>query len=433
MARYRKRILDNKAHALLIYLVFRVQFVSTFTTPMTNDTGDITTMSWNYDDNTLRSGHDTNNDTSESLMDYDAPIRTHNNTFSTYWDFGTDTKVNSNDNWMFAMPAIPSMAGVVANSVVLVGILYKHQGLTNHFLLIINLCISDILLAVSWSTAILLIVLTGYLPPSYDCAFNLASRFHVVGHISTILTIMAMAVDHYVAIICPLKYQIILTKKRVIGCLIVIWLFSVTISSIKIIIGVIMSINNGDKLNTMICSDQYVDTRFYFQYELYFETIVIIASILIMFFVYIRILFEIRRSVAFTRDMVGQNQSGDLRRNKRVITTTMLVLGTFVTAWVPFVVAQYNELLTDGFDYRLALISNYLFKAMPGVNTLCDPVIYAIRLIKIRTNIKRAFGCHNPDAPANGNNDIVPRTNLSNPVYGNQAFVSLDVAPALNH
>ena len=133
-------------------------------------------------------------------------------------------------------------------------------------------------------------------------------------------------------------------------------------------------LNNEQDILLNLCVLR-VDTIYIYSFLL---TLVGVA-IFIMVYVYIRVLIEIRKSAAFMRNMIGQSQSHDNKNNHHAVVTTLLVLLTVIIGWVSYTTAY------------LIYLNFSIVQTMLILNTLYDPLIYAIRLTQVRQVIKQMF------------------------------------------
>ena len=299
-------------------------------------------------------------------------------------------------DWIHCAPA---SLGIIANMIVLIGMLGSRLWTSNQYLLIINLCICDLLLATSRLVMMIFDYLyVTYLKPEFLCLGYIMDRCYYTAQMSTVLTITTMTLDHYVAIILPLRYHVIFSRHRLVVCLITLWVMSTLFGFTRLAVSSVMSVNDGEPFTVfMLCYNKYIPRNL--QYEFYCLWAPITTAIVIMVYVYIRVLIEIRKSAASMRHMIGPSQSCDHKMNHRAVITTLLILGTFIFGWVPYGICALPIRITNA---HLGLVVNYLFMILPVVNTVCDPLIYSIRLIKVQQSIKKVFSCKQRDNVASG-------------------------------
>ena len=274
-----------------------------------------------------------------------------------------------------------SILAIICNIVVLIGMIGSRLWTRNQHLLIINLCVCDLLCTTWWTVATIVLYSPAglYNQDSLDvehCMVSTMDRVYCTIQMSTVLTIIIMAIDHYVAIVLPLRYKVILSRRRIVACIITVWVISVVICFITIAFTLarLALLKNEEDIAWNPCVPHG-----YTKFIMFFLLTLVSVAIFIMVYVYIRVLIEIRKSAAFMRNMIGQSQSHDNKKNHHAVVTTLLVLLTFIIGWVPY--------MTSYFIY----LNFSIVQTMLILNALYDPLIYAIRLTQVRQSIKQVF------------------------------------------
>jgi hypothetical protein len=195
-----------------------------------------------------------------------------------------------------------------------------------------------------------------------------------------------MALDHYLASFRQLHYPHLMTKSRSNYLICAIWLFSIVSVLTEFVVGFDESSNSFGSFCMSVAYDSYN-----------IEQIIvgtIFVALLFIVLIYIRIYHHVKRSLP------GRPRH---RRNKisptlKTLVTTMLFIGTFVMFWTPegvFQIYMYmkanqdQDYIHDHFD-DLSVISDVLFLVLQ-LNSLADPIIYAIRLPKVNQGLKVIF------------------------------------------
>jgi MFS family permease len=203
---------------------------------------------------------------------------------------------------------------------------------------------------------------------------------------------MMMAFDHFVAIIRPLHYPLHMRKKRSIIIILALWGFSFVLGFSDFLTGFNKyyfeeSLNYCESVYLSLYNDEYA--------------VFVIAglTLIIMFYIYTRIYLKIR---ALQRPGVKvsdqQSNPSDLRRNKRALITTLLILGTFMLFWMPMCIYQITLIIYVNFGsraiekhlYILITFDRYLYNLLQ-LNAISDPIIYAVRMYEVQLGYKRMF------------------------------------------
>ena len=131
----------------------------------------------------------------------------------------------------------PGILGIICNVVVLIGIIGSRLWTRNQYLLIINLCVCDLLYATWWTVCcVALYDYSNMDVDVYRCLEAIFLRFYYMLQMSTVLTIVMMAIGQNVTIVQPLWYQLIMSRRRMVACIIVTWATPLIINLIMIVI-----------------------------------------------------------------------------------------------------------------------------------------------------------------------------------------------------
>ncbi|CAF1013119.1 unnamed protein product [Adineta steineri] len=200
---------------------------------------------------------------------------------------------------------------------------------------------------------------------------------------ASILHLVAVSFDRYVAIENPLKYKQKMTKRTIliiIGC---IWLISVLLSYAPVLLGVYSqsrtggaTSNNPDECNmrpNLIYSIISALTSFY-------------IPLIIILFLYGRIYItarkhsrELRKLEIIIQRLHSDNnfllENKNWNTNLKAIRTLGIVVGVFVACWLPFFV-MYLVLACCNYTCAHPLVERYI-TWIGYVNSFCNPMIYA--------------------------------------------------------
>ena len=137
--------------------------------------------------------------------------------------------INTNMAAIFSITFTGSCITIFINIVIISLILRKRQLWKTRFYIIANLAVSDIITLFTLVSIVLTRVLTG--PFKEITMFIIISKvICLTSRITSLLTLVFLAVDRYIAVRYSLRYQMILTKKKTCFVLAAVWLFSFSIS-----------------------------------------------------------------------------------------------------------------------------------------------------------------------------------------------------------
>ena len=147
-----------------------------------------------------------------------------------------------------------------------------------------------------------------------------------------LLSLMAMAINHYIAIIQPFQLQILLNRSRTNIMIFVLW----GIAAIAGFSNYFSPIGELDEYFTWKYKFNYCKFIWLTKYQEEFLTFAITALCLIaMLFIYLRILFEVRNKSSQAIMSKGSST------NKKAVIITFLILAYFIVCLASTVSLQY--------------------------------------------------------------------------------------------
>ena len=278
-----------------------------------------------------------------------------------------------------------SFVGLVANLLSVVATLHIPHGQTTHSKLIINLAVSDICIILSVFLNVVEKV-TSPLHLSTNCVEVANQAFLDFALLAILMNLLAMGIDHYIAILKPMQYHQIMSNFRGNMIIVLIWIISLFGGFLDIIVGGFKE-TKSDKSDEEFCSKVYRDD---FQAMLIIFGLVLL-ELLVLGYIYLRIFCEVQRLLKR-----GATLHQDYMHNKKAIITTLLIIGTFMVCLVPnslFQLIVYILIHTDrealmNSLHAILFIHNALWVLMLS-NSICDPIIYALRLQDVQRGYKR--------------------------------------------
>ena len=270
-----------------------------------------------------------------------------------------------------------------------------HTQLTSHFRLILNLAISDILIGVS---LIMFIFINAFVeqyplgkgPPAKRrlsrCLYIFTRGLNCTGLAITLLNLMGMAIDHYIAIMRPLHYGVVLSRERSICMISCLWVFAILVGFSDFFSAYPKYVQFRGKYN--FCEFIHL-TKYNEEYTVF---VLALLCLVIMLFIYIRIYVEVRKHSS----RQSMHTSQDFIKNKKAIVTTLLILGTFILCWLPLciftivlvILVSVNPAAIMHNTHVLYKVDLYLFNLML-LNAIADPIIYAARVKEVQFGYRR--------------------------------------------
>ena len=223
------------------------------------------------------------------------------------------------------------------------------------------------------------------------CAFMIIKALNTMGLNVTLLNLVGMAIDHYVAIMLPLHYTTVLNVRRSKIMISVLWLAGFISAFSNLASPVWKRKRFHRKLH--YCEKAWLSS--YQEEYITFATAAVCFTV--MCTIYIRIYVAIKgkqRNEVIDRPRNGRSRD-KTKRNTRALLTTSFILGSFTICWLPLCIFQITmiimvyagkHLLTPDLMNALATMDKYMY-LLVLINTVCDPIIYAIRIGEVRYGI----------------------------------------------
>ncbi|XP_060577333.1 melanocortin receptor 5-like [Ruditapes philippinarum] len=298
--------------------------------------------------------------------------------FTYNYNFSTDDYIYE-EQGMFDSPftsiyLIICIIGLLLNIMSIIAIVNIPNGMTPHSKLIISLNISDSLILMAALGHNFL-----YLTSWVACMSIIKRALRDIGILATLLNLLAMASDHYLAIMNPMNYSRFMKGFRCYCLILLIWITSLIIGCSEIIAGQMTEVKFD--LHLSFCMKIFVDD---FDTEIIVITLVFMVLTGIVMF-YMHIYFVAKNIIARDRMLYHDNM-----HNYKAIKAMVLIIGTFVIFWTPMAIFKiYTHFHSEDYEH-LVFADNFLF-LMLLLNSLADPLIYATRLQEVQKGYKALF------------------------------------------
>ncbi|XP_055729368.1 adenosine receptor A2b-like [Salvelinus fontinalis] len=283
---------------------------------------------------------------------------------------------------------------------------------TNYFL--VSLAVADILvgcLAIPFAITISIGILLDF----YGCLF--LACFVLVLTQSSIFSLLAVAIDRYLAINIPLRYKELVTGTRARRIIAILWILSFVIGLIPFLgwnlkvsscrQNVSSSLTNGssvgetsttiaplvDDLSSikLTCQFENVVDMHYMVYFNFFGCV--LPPLLIMLGIYVKIFtvarmqmhqIELKCSVSSNR---CSHHNGLLQREIRAAKSLSIIVGLFALCWLPVHILNCLTLFYKDL-YKPAPVM-YIAIMLSHANSAVNPIIYAYRIQDFRNTFRK--------------------------------------------
>lgn len=277
-----------------------------------------------------------------------------------------------------------------------VGLNSNLQTITNFFL--VSLAVADIavgVLAIPFAIAIS----TGFCSNFYGCLF--IACFVLVLTQSSIFSLLAIAIDRYIAIKIPLRYNSLVTGKRARGIIAICWLLSIIIG-LTPMMGwhrpedsepPIPSPTPPCPAGRMNCLFESVVHMSYMVYFNFFGCVLV--PLLFMFGIYLCIFMAARHQLKLIEIKVvhGEKSRSTLQKEVQAAKSLAIIVGLFAVCWLPLHLINCFTLFCPKCKRPPLWAFNFAILLSHG-NSVINPFIYAYRIREFRRTFHKIIHRH---------------------------------------
>uniref|UniRef100_A0A8C2A902 Adenosine receptor A2 n=1 Tax=Cyprinus carpio TaxID=7962 RepID=A0A8C2A902_CYPCA len=273
------------------------------------------------------------------------------------------------------------------------------QSITNFF--VVSLALADIavgLLAIPFAV----IISTGFCSHFYGCLF--IACFVLVLTQSSIFSLLAIALDRYIAIKIPLRYNSLVTGRRAKGIIAVCWILSVVIG-LTPMLGwnrhVVAGTNSSCPQGMTECLFEEVVTMGYMVYFNFFGCVLL--PLLAMLAIYARIFMAARHQLRQMEQKLvhfqghahgeGSSSRSTLQKEVHAAKSLAIIVGLFAVCWLPLHIINCFTLFCPLCDRPQGWVM-YLAILLSHANSVVNPFIYAYRIRDFRHTFRRIIRRH---------------------------------------
>uniref|UniRef100_F6R1W2 Adenosine receptor A2 n=1 Tax=Ornithorhynchus anatinus TaxID=9258 RepID=F6R1W2_ORNAN len=267
------------------------------------------------------------------------------------------------------------------------------QNVTNYF--VVSLAAADIavgILAIPFAITIS----TGFCAFFHGCLF--IACFVLVLTQSSIFSLLAIAIDRYIAIRIPLRYNGLVTSPRAKGIIAICWVLSFVIGLTPMLGWNKCSQGAGN--SSQVCGDRKVECLFeavvtmdYMVYYNFFACVLL--PLLLMFGIYLKIFMAARRQLKQMENKMvpGERSRSILQKEVHAAKSLAIIVGLFAFCWLPLHIINCFTLFCPGCRHA-PLWLMYLAIILSHTNSVVNPFIYAYRIREFRQTFRRILRQH---------------------------------------
>lgn len=264
-----------------------------------------------------------------------------------------------------------------------VGFNRKLHTVTNYFL--VSLAVADVCVG---ALAIPCAIMTDLGIPRnnlYLCVLMLSVLIMLTQ--SSIFSLLAVAVERYVAIFMPFRYHSTMTPRNALLIILVTWVLAFLIGLVPLM---------GWRKTPTNDSNCYFVNVVDMTYMVYFNFFAcVLAPLIVMFLIYAQIFLTVKRQMRrIAADRGGQaNSEGatNIKKEMKTATSLFLVLFLFTVCWIPLHIINCFLLLCPQCYVPLPLLLTAII--LSHANSAVNPFLYAYKMKSFREAFKGIFMC----------------------------------------
>lgn len=296
------------------------------------------------------------------------------------------------------------LLAMCVNSLVIISIYWIRNPMTPNLKISLSLAVAD---ALSSSMTGFLLLMERLQIENLGIFFCIAELIRLSGIVITVLHLLALSFNHYIGIMKPLHYNVIVTKRKVSIVIAFLWVCPI------ILLLVLSTVENSGKFLGNTSAFQIFSTfasRLSYSFLFFFP-------IVLMVICYTHILITVKRqqnkwkNVSRTGSSKYKGRSmktnscsqkaireqARLQGNIKAVYTTLFILGSCFIGWMPallFFILSCNDcpisgetLNTLNRDYKYEVLSLRLIEnTLVIMKMLANPIIYTIRIKEIKVS-----------------------------------------------
>lgn len=264
------------------------------------------------------------------------------------------------------------------------------QSITNFF--VVSLAVADIAVGVL-AIPFAIVISTGFCSNFYGCLF--IACFVLVLTQSSIFSLLAIAIDRYIAIKIPLRYNSLVTGQRAQGIIAICWVLSIIIG-LTPMMGwhkLSESANSTCPPGLMKCLFEEVVVMEYMVYFNFFACVLI--PLLLMLAIYLCIFMAARHQLKLmeVKAVHGEKSRSTLQKEVQAAKSLAIIVGLFAVCWLPLHIINCFTLFCPQCE-RPPLWIMYVAIILSHANSVINPFIYAYRIREFRQTFRKIIRRH---------------------------------------
>nr|UXN85838.1 A0 adenosine receptor [Squalus acanthias] len=247
----------------------------------------------------------------------------------------------------------------------------KLRTVTNYFL--VSLAVADILVGAVAIPCALLSSLGLPRCSYYLCVLMLCTLLVLTQ--ASIFGLFAIAVERYIAILTPFRYQALVTSRNAGLVIVTSWVLAVIIGLVPL-----MGWRKIPMADERCLFDNVIDET----YMVYFNFICcMLLPLLIMFVIYGKIFLEVKKQIRRIAERhinisAEEKRRKIIRKEVQTATSLFIVLFCFTLSWIPLHILNCVKLSCPSCDIPASLMLTTVI--LSHINSVVNPIVYVFRI-----------------------------------------------------
>ncbi|XP_058499147.1 adenosine receptor A1b [Solea solea] len=286
------------------------------------------------------------------------------------------------------MEVVIAVASVIGNVMVVWAVKINKSLRDTTFCFIVSLAVADI--AVGALVIPLAIMISIGLQTHFYSCLLVACTVLVLTQ-SSILALLAIAIDRYLRVKIPTRYRRVVTQRRAGLAVVICWM-------VAFIVGLTpmlgwnnlrhLQLNDTNSSNLITCQFENVISMDYMVYFNFFGWV--LPPLLLMLVIYAEIFYMIHKQLnnkKLTTSHTDPNKYYDKELN--LAKSLALVLFLFASSWLPLHIINCITLFCP--DCKKPIVILYIAILLTHGNSAVNPIVYAFRIKKFRTAFRKIW------------------------------------------
>ncbi|XP_046881507.1 adenosine receptor A1-like [Hypomesus transpacificus] len=287
------------------------------------------------------------------------------------------------------MEVVIALSSVIGNVMVVWAVRINRSLRDTTFCFIVSLALADIAVG-ALVIPLAIIISIGLKTHFYSCL--LVACTVLVLTQSSILALLAIAIDRYLRVKIPMSYKRVVTPRRAGTAVVVCWIVAIVVGLIPM-----LGWNNLQHLHdngSQITPDLLVTCEFEkvisMDYMVYFNFFGwVLPPLVLMLLIYAEIFYMIHKQLNKKVTASQTDPSRYYGKELKLAKSLALVLFLFAVSWLPLNILNCITLFCP--TYHKPMFLTYIAILLTHGNSAVNPIVYAFRIKKFRTAFRKIW------------------------------------------